>query len=54
MTKLCSPGVRDWPFGQFLLRQLKAAAEPHNQPLIRGRNYATLIEQRPGAIATAW
>jgi predicted alpha/beta hydrolase family esterase len=47
-------GVRDWPFGQFLLRQLKAAAEPRNQPLLRGRNYATLIEQGGRAQAAAW
>jgi hypothetical protein len=46
-------GVRDWPFGQFLLRQLNAAAEPRNEPLLRGRNYATLIEQ--GArVPAAW
>ena len=43
--------IRDWPFGQFLLRQLSAAIEPANQPLVRGRNYATLIEQRA---AHAW
>ena len=46
-------GVRDWPFGQYLLRQLSAAAEPANQPLRLGRNYATLVEQR-GAPAGAW
>jgi len=44
-------GIRDWPFGQFLLRQLKSAAEPVNQPLVRGGNFATLIER--GA-AHAW
>lgn len=33
--------VRDWPFGQFLLRQLKTAAEPLEQSLLRGRPYAT-------------
>ena len=47
-------GVRDWPFGLFLLRQLKAAAEPRNQPLLAGRNYATLIEQHGRAPAAAW
>lgn len=41
-------GVHDWPFGQFLLRQLKAAVEPLNQPLARGRNYETLTLQRTG------
>jgi predicted alpha/beta hydrolase family esterase len=25
-------GIRDWPFGQFLLRQLRSAIEPVNQP----------------------
>ncbi len=38
-------GLRDWPFGQFLLRQLHAAVEPLNQPPVRGRNYAALAEQ---------
>jgi predicted alpha/beta hydrolase family esterase len=47
-------GIRDWPFGQFLLRQLSAATEPRNQPLVRGRNYATLIEQRSGEAVAAW
>jgi predicted alpha/beta hydrolase family esterase len=47
-------GIRDWPFGQFLLRQLSAAAEPLNQPLVPGRNYATLIEQRGRTPAAAW
>lgn len=47
-------GIRDWPFGQFLLRQLKAAAEPRNQPLLGGRNYATLIEQGGRVPAAAW
>ena len=44
--------VRDWPFGQFLLRQLKAAAEPLNQPPVRGRNYEALqLEVRPRGIS---
>lgn len=47
-------GVRDWPFGQYLLRQLSSAAEPANQPLLRGRNYATLVEQGERAPAAAW
>jgi predicted alpha/beta hydrolase family esterase len=47
-------GIRDWPFGQFLLRQLTAAVEPRNQPLVPGRNYATLIERRSRAPAAAW
>ena len=44
-------------FGQFLVpfqpevEQLQAAAEPLNQPLLRGRNYATLIERNA---AHAW
>jgi len=40
--------LREWPFGQFLLRQLKSAIEPCNQPLVRGRNHSTLIEQGGG------
>ena len=46
-------GIRDWPFGQFLLRQLKAAIDPLNQPLRDGRTYETLVMQhavmRPAA-----
>ena len=30
-------GIRDWPFGQFLLRQLSAAVAPVNQPPVRGK-----------------
>ena len=45
-------GIRDWPFGQYLLRQLRAAIEPRNQPLIRGRNYETLLVQEGVAQAT--
>lgn len=37
-------GVRDWPFGQFLLRQLKSAAVPLGQPLLRDRARAPAIE----------
>src|SRR5690606_5302080 len=45
-------GIRDWPFGQFLLRQLKAAVEPLNQPPVRGRNYEALqLEVRPRVFA---
>ena len=47
-------GIRDWPFGQFLLRQLTSAAEPRNQPLLRGRNVSTLIEQGGGAHGQVW
>jgi len=39
-------GIRDWPFGQFLLRQLKAATEPLNQPLLPGGSYETLMLER--------
>ena len=46
--------IRDWPFGRFLLGQLEAAIEPVNQPLVRGRNYATLIEQARRTSAAAW
>lgn len=45
-------GIRDWPFGQFLLRQLKAAVEPLNQLPVRGRNYEALqLEVRPRVFA---
>jgi uncharacterized protein len=47
-------GIRDWPFGQYLLRQLRAAAEPLNQPLLRGRNYETLLLEQPGRPAAVW
>ena len=46
-------GLRDWPFGQYLLRQLSAATETRNQPLLPGRNYATLVERGQGT-AAAW
>lgn len=36
-------GVHGWPFGQFLLRQLKSAAEPLAPPLLTGGNYDTLL-----------
>jgi uncharacterized protein len=47
-------GIRDWPFGQYLLRQLRAAVEPLNQPLVRGRNYETLLLEQGGKAAAAW
>jgi uncharacterized protein len=47
-------GIRDWPFGLFLLRQLRSAIEPLNQPLVRGRNYETLLLERGGRSAAAW
>jgi len=47
-------GIRDWPFGQHLLRQLRAAVEPFNQPLIRGRNYETLLLEQGARPAAAW
>ena len=46
--------IRDWPFGQYLLGQLRAAIAPVNQPLLHGRNYATLLELRSRIPATAW
>ena len=45
-------GIRDWPFGQYLLRQLRAAAEPVNQPLRAGRNYELLLNR--GQLSAAW
>jgi predicted alpha/beta hydrolase family esterase len=47
-------GLRDWPFGQFLLRQLEAAIVPLNQPLVAARNYATLLEQGTRSASHAW
>src|SRR5690606_21152308 len=45
-------GVRDWPFGQFLLRQLHTAVAPLTAPLLRGANYETLL-QAQGKLGTA-
>jgi predicted alpha/beta hydrolase family esterase len=47
-------GIRDWPFGLYLLRQLRAAAEPLNQPLVRGGHYETLMVERGGRAAAVW
>ena len=47
-------GIRDWPFGQYLLRQLRAAVEPLNQPLVRGRNYETILLERSVRPAASW
>ena len=47
-------GVRDWPFGLYLLRQLRAAVEPLNQPLVRGGSYETLMVQQGGRAAAVW
>ncbi len=38
--------LHGWPFGQFLLRQLKSAVEPVAAPLLPRGNYATLMENR--------
>ena len=46
--------IRDWPFGQYLLGQLRAAIAPIDQPLLRGRNYETLLALRSRLPATAW
>ena len=35
--------IHSWPFGQFLLRQLKSAIEPLAVPLLPGGNYETLL-----------
>lgn len=42
-------GIGAWPFGQFLLRQLTAEVAPPLPPLVRGRNYETLLhaQRRP-------
>jgi predicted alpha/beta hydrolase family esterase len=34
--------IGNWPFGQFLLRQLKHAFEPEPVPVVRGRHHAAL------------
>lgn len=47
-------GVRDWPFGQFLLRQLRTAIEPFSEPLVQGRNCQTLLLERNQQSAPAW
>jgi predicted alpha/beta hydrolase family esterase len=39
-------GIGDWPFGKFLLRQLKSAGEPMAAPLIEGGNYDTLLQAK--------
>lgn len=54
-------GIGDWPFGQFLLRQLLSVmAPPAPPPALRGRNYEALArtggrktarwQRRPGAV----
>ena len=35
--------IRSWPFGQFLLRQLQASAEPVAVPLVAGGNYEAML-----------
>jgi predicted alpha/beta hydrolase family esterase len=36
-------GIDDWPYGQFLLRQLKDSVAPPLRPLVASRNYETLL-----------
>lgn len=36
-------GIRDWPFGQFLLRQLQGAIAPARQPILSGRNFEAFV-----------
>jgi predicted alpha/beta hydrolase family esterase len=47
-------GVRDWPFGQFLLRQLRTTIEPFSSPVVHGRNYQTLLLEGGQRAAAAW
>ena len=47
-------GIRGWPFGQFLLRQLKAAIEPLASPLIAGGNYETFVRAQERLRAAEW
>jgi len=35
-------GIGDWPFGQFLLRQLRHSLAPPRAPLVAGGNYEAL------------
>jgi predicted alpha/beta hydrolase family esterase len=37
-------GIHAWPFGQFLLRQLKSAVEPLAAPLVAGGHYETVLQ----------
>lgn len=39
-------GIRGWPFGQFLRRQLKSAIEPLVSPLVAGGNYETFVREQ--------
>jgi predicted alpha/beta hydrolase family esterase len=36
-------GIHSWPFGQFLLNQLRASVAPLSAPLIAGGNYETML-----------
>ncbi len=40
-------GIRNWPFGRYLLGQMLAAAQPSKQPLISGGSYETILQQLP-------
>lgn len=46
--------IHAWPFGQFLLRQLKAAVAPLAPPLARGRSYETLLLLPNRLVADRW
>jgi predicted alpha/beta hydrolase family esterase len=37
-------GIHGWPFGQFLLRQLRSVAAPLAQPLVAGGHYETVLK----------
>jgi predicted alpha/beta hydrolase family esterase len=41
-------GIGDWPFGKFLLRQLKSAGGHTPPPLLEGGNYETLLQAKAG------
>ncbi|MBO9517524.1 MAG: alpha/beta hydrolase [Porphyrobacter sp.] len=40
--------LREWPFGLFLLRQLRDSIAPALQPLVAGGNYEALLRSRIG------
>lgn len=48
-------GIGDWPFGQFLLRQLRGALKPSASPLRAGGHYETLLRAHGRtAVAESW
>lgn len=46
-------GIRGWPFGRFLLRQLRTAATPLAAPLVAGGHYETVLRAQEHLRPTA-